>query len=75
MESGFFLDSKVEILRHNIIGHVCGIGYVCGIGPISESFKYIYESRRLCIDTDKAYIYIYIYIEAPLLGSGCGRVV
>jgi hypothetical protein len=34
MESGLFLDSQVEILRHNIFGHVCGTR------PISESFIY-----------------------------------
>jgi hypothetical protein len=37
MESGLFLDSQVEIWRHNIIWHVCGTG------PISESFIYIYK--------------------------------
>ena len=41
MESGLFLDSQVDILRHNIIGDVCGIGHACGTGPISESFIYI----------------------------------
>ena len=40
MESGLCLDSQVEIWRHNIIGHICGIRHVCGTGPISESFIY-----------------------------------
>jgi hypothetical protein len=35
MESGLFLDSQVDILRHNIIGDVCGIGHACGTGPYS----------------------------------------
>jgi hypothetical protein len=29
MESGLFSDSQVDIWRHNIIGHVCGIGPAC----------------------------------------------
>ena len=41
MESGLFLDSQVDILRHNIFGHVCGIGHACGTETISESFIYI----------------------------------
>ena len=41
MESGLFLDSHVDIWRHNIIGDVCGIGHACGTGPISKSFIYI----------------------------------
>ena len=41
MESGLFLDSQVDICRHNIIGDVCGIGHACGTGPISKSFIYI----------------------------------
>jgi hypothetical protein len=41
MESGLFLDSQVDIWRHNIIGDVCGIGHACGTGPISKSFIYI----------------------------------
>jgi hypothetical protein len=28
MESDLFLNSKVEIWRHNIIGHVCGTGSI-----------------------------------------------
>jgi hypothetical protein len=40
MESGLFLDSQVEIWRHNIIGHVCGTG------PISESFIYIWITKN-----------------------------
>jgi hypothetical protein len=55
MESGLFLDSQVEIGRHDIIGHVCRTVHVCGTGHISESFIYIYHLHTL---RHMSYVYL-----------------
>ena len=57
MESGLFLDSQVDILRHNIIGDVCGIRHAYGTGPIAESFIYIMGVSSLQCEISNSYLY------------------